>query len=119
MKISSKAKNASAQHISMSIEQDQEELKPAPRTSVFDRLNRSKPRISALDCIGGQERNFVFKRLNTPTPQSSTFERLSKPKKQNNMANYPPRQLALERFEETKKSSRKTKTTPKEERSTV
>ncbi|KAM1675018.1 hypothetical protein EV2_041747 [Malus domestica] len=30
-----------------------EEPKPAPRTSVFERLNYSKPRISALDRISG------------------------------------------------------------------
>ncbi|KAM2122480.1 hypothetical protein ACFX1Q_020148 [Malus domestica] len=53
VKISRKAKNASAQHISMSIEQNQEEPKPAPRTSVFDQLNRSKPKVLALDRIGG------------------------------------------------------------------
>ncbi|KAM1643837.1 hypothetical protein ACFX2K_013616 [Malus domestica] len=54
VKISSKAKNSSTQHISVSIEQDQEEPKSAPRTSVFDRMNRSRPRISALNRIGGQ-----------------------------------------------------------------
>ncbi|KAM2638166.1 hypothetical protein EV1_022574 [Malus domestica] len=32
-----------------------EEPKPAPRTSVFDRLNHSKPRISALDRISGRD----------------------------------------------------------------
>ncbi|KAM2386121.1 hypothetical protein ACFX1X_038632 [Malus domestica] len=41
MKISSKAKNASAQHIS---------------TSVFDRMNRSRPRVSAPKLIGVMER---------------------------------------------------------------
>ncbi|MBT0984586.1 hypothetical protein KJ032_26490, partial [Salmonella enterica subsp. enterica serovar Typhimurium] len=49
VKISSKAKNASTQHISVSIEQNQEEPKPAPQTLVIDRLNHSKPRISTLD----------------------------------------------------------------------
>ncbi|KAM1358731.1 hypothetical protein ACFX15_044968 [Malus domestica] len=54
VKISSQAKNASTQHISVSIEQDQEEPKSTPRTPVFDRMNRSRPRTSALDHIGGQ-----------------------------------------------------------------
>ncbi|KAM1100240.1 hypothetical protein ACFX1X_006833 [Malus domestica] len=81
VKISSKAKNASTQHISVSIEQDQEEPKSAPRTSVFDRMNRSRPRTSALNLIGGQNRTSVFKKLNMPISQSSVFERLSKPKK--------------------------------------
>ncbi|KAM1063656.1 hypothetical protein ACFX2A_028397 [Malus domestica] len=54
VKISSKTKNASTQHISVSIEQDREEPKSAPRTPVFDRTNRSRPRTSALDHIGGQ-----------------------------------------------------------------
>ncbi|KAM1343606.1 hypothetical protein PS2_007715 [Malus domestica] len=58
-----------------------EEPKPAPRTLVFDRLDHSKPRISALDRISGRNRTSVFKRLKTPTPQRSIFERLSKPKK--------------------------------------
>ncbi|KAM2151278.1 hypothetical protein ACFX1R_045744 [Malus domestica] len=61
VKISRKAKNASAQHISVSVEQNQDEPKLAPRTLVFDRLNRSKPRISALDRIRGQEQTSVFK----------------------------------------------------------
>ncbi|KAM1063750.1 hypothetical protein ACFX2A_028479 [Malus domestica] len=116
MKISRKAKNASAQHISITIEQDQEELKPAPRTSVFDRLNRSKPKISALDRIGSQDQTSVFKQLNTLTSQSSVFKRLSKPKKQSVSTSSPPRQSALERIKETKKPFRKRKTTPKEER---
>ncbi|KAM2770581.1 hypothetical protein PS2_013221 [Malus domestica] len=73
VKISSKAKNASTQHISVSIEQDQEEPKFASRTSVFDRMNCSRPRTSALDCIGGQNRTSVFKRLKRPTSQSSVF----------------------------------------------
>ena len=101
MKISRKTKNVSAQHISVSVE-------PAPRTLVFNRLNRSKPRISTLDRIGDQDQTSIFKRLNTPTPHNSIFERLSKPKKQSN--------TALERLEETKKPSRKRKTTPKEEK---
>ncbi|KAM2335462.1 hypothetical protein ACFXTH_012872 [Malus domestica] len=63
------------------------EPKPAPRTSVFERLNHSKPRISAVDRIGGRDRTFVFKRLETPTP-----------------------------LEETKKPSRNRKTTPKGEK---
>ncbi|XP_050160020.1 uncharacterized protein LOC126633451 [Malus sylvestris] len=33
-----------------------EEPKPAPRTSVFDRLNHSKPRNSALDRINGRDK---------------------------------------------------------------
>ncbi|KAM2692937.1 hypothetical protein EV2_007166 [Malus domestica] len=81
VKISSKAKNASTQHINVSVEQNQEEPKSAPRTSVFDRMNHSRPRILALDCISGQDQTSVFKRLNTLTSQSSVFERLSKPKK--------------------------------------
>ncbi|KAM2197355.1 hypothetical protein ACFX1Q_000767 [Malus domestica] len=56
VKISSKAKNASTQHISVSVEQNQEEPKSAARTSVFDRMNRLMPRISALDSIGALER---------------------------------------------------------------
>ncbi|KAM2028576.1 hypothetical protein ACFX16_040185 [Malus domestica] len=51
-----------------------------------------------------------------PTPQSSVFERLSKPKKQSNMASSPSQWLALERLEETKKPSRKRKTMPKDEK---
>ncbi|KAM1794419.1 hypothetical protein ACFX11_034898 [Malus domestica] len=53
VKILSKTKNANTQHISMSVEQNQEEPKSAPRTSVFDRMNRSKPRILAFNSIGG------------------------------------------------------------------
>ncbi|KAM1044843.1 hypothetical protein ACFX2J_035725 [Malus domestica] len=93
-----------------------EEPKPAPRTLVFDRLNYSKPRISALDCISGRDRTSVFKRLKTPTPQRSVFERLSKPKKQRGTARSPPQQSAADRLEETKKPSRNRKTTPKGEK---
>ena len=53
VKISSKVKNASTQHISLSSEQDQEEPKPTNRTSVFDRMNRSRPITLALNRIGG------------------------------------------------------------------
>ncbi|KAM1301885.1 hypothetical protein ACFX2H_012865 [Malus domestica] len=66
-----------------------EEPKPAPRTSVFKRLNHSKPRILALDRISGRDRTSVFKWLETPTPQRSVFERLSKPKKQSGTARSP------------------------------
>ena len=90
--------------------------KPAPRTSVFDRLSYSKLRISAFDRIGSQDRTSVFKRLSTPTPQSSVFERLSKPKKQSGTASSPPRRSALDKLEESKKPSRKRKTTPEEEK---
>ncbi|KAM1529031.1 hypothetical protein ACFX1Z_018289 [Malus domestica] len=93
-----------------------EEPKPAPRTSVFDRLNYSKPRISALDRISGRDRTSIFKRLETPTPQRSVFERLSKPKKQSGTARSPPQRSALDRLEETKKPSRNKKTTPKGEK---
>ncbi|KAM1193039.1 hypothetical protein ACFX2G_013567 [Malus domestica] len=65
VKISSKVKNASAQHINVSIIQDKEEPQPAPQTSIFDRMNRLRPRVSAPKLIGGQNRTFVFKRLNT------------------------------------------------------
>ncbi|KAM1462790.1 hypothetical protein ACFXTO_047781 [Malus domestica] len=116
MKISSKAKNASTQHISMSVEQNQDEPKFTLWTSVFDRMNRSRPRISALDCIGGQDQTSVFKKLNTLTSQSSVFERLSKPKKRSNTASSPPRWSALERLEDNKKPSRKREMTPKEEK---
>ncbi|KAM2622765.1 hypothetical protein TB2_027354 [Malus domestica] len=51
-----------------------------------------------------------------PTPQISVFERLSKPKKQSNTASSPLQRSDLERLDETKKSSRKRKTTPKEEK---
>ncbi|KAM1920321.1 hypothetical protein ACFX15_024136 [Malus domestica] len=114
VKISSKAKNVSVQHISVNVEQNQEEPKPAPQTSVFNRLNCSKPRISTLNRIGGQDRTSIFKRLNTPTRQSSVFERLSKPKKQINTVSFPPRLSSLERLEETKQPLRKGKTTSKE-----
>ncbi|KAM1079927.1 hypothetical protein ACFX2B_014438 [Malus domestica] len=53
VKISSKAKNASTQHISVSIKQDQNKPKSASRTSVFDKTNRSRPITSALNRIGG------------------------------------------------------------------
>ncbi|KAM2005296.1 hypothetical protein ACFX15_000500 [Malus domestica] len=116
VKILSKTKNASAQHISMSIEQDREEPKSAHRTSVFDRMNRSRPRTSALDHIGDQNRTSVFKRLNRPTSQSSVFERLSKPKKQSNKVSSPPRQSALGRLEDNMKFSGNRETTSKEEK---
>ncbi|KAM2988702.1 hypothetical protein FF2_002765 [Malus domestica] len=93
-----------------------EEPKPAPRTSFFNRLNHSKPRISARDRISGRDRTSVFKRLKTPTPQRFVFERLSKPKKQNGTARSPPQRSAADRLEETKKPSRNRKTTPKEEK---
>ncbi|KAM2981393.1 hypothetical protein FF2_012699 [Malus domestica] len=116
VKISSKAKNASTQHISVSIEQDREEPKSTLRTPVFDRMNRSRPRTSALDHIGGQNRTSVFKRLNRLTSRSSIFERLSKPNKQSNMASSPPRQSALERLEDNMKFSGNRETTSKEEK---
>ncbi|KAM2822233.1 hypothetical protein COP1_038229 [Malus domestica] len=78
MKISSKAKNASAQHISVSIIQDKEEPQLAPQTSVFDRMNRSRPRVSAPKLIGGQNRTSVFKRLNTSASRSSVFKRMKR-----------------------------------------
>ncbi|KAM1643281.1 hypothetical protein ACFX2K_013108 [Malus domestica] len=90
VKISSKVKNASTQHISVSVEKDQEKPELTPRMSVFDRLSRSKPRILALDRIGGQDETSIFKRLNMPTPQISVFKRLSKPKKQSNTTSSPP-----------------------------
>ncbi|KAM2937402.1 hypothetical protein FF1_037305 [Malus domestica] len=93
-----------------------EEPKPAPRTSVFERLNYSKPRIAALDRINGRDQTSVFKRLETPTPQRSVFERLSKPKKQSGTARSPPQRSALDRLEETKKPSRNRKTTLKGEK---
>ncbi|KAM1017905.1 hypothetical protein ACFX2A_048411 [Malus domestica] len=114
VKISSKAKNASTQHISVSIEQDHNEPKSTPWTSVFDRMNRSRSRMSALNSIGGQNRTSVFKRLNMPASQSSVFERLSKPKRQSNMTSSLPRQSALERLEDNKKFSRNRKTMSKE-----
>ncbi|KAM2695530.1 hypothetical protein EV1_040015 [Malus domestica] len=116
MKISSKAKNASTQHISVSIEQDQEEPKSAPRTPVFNRMNHLRPRTSAFDHIGGQNRTSVVKRLNRPTSQSYVFERLSKPKKQSNKASAPPHQSALERLKDNRKFSGNRKITSKEEK---
>ncbi|KAM1769056.1 hypothetical protein ACFX12_046942 [Malus domestica] len=86
VKISSKAKNASTQHISESIEQNREEPKSAPRTPVFDRKNGSRPRT------------------------------LLKPKKQSNTASSPPRQSDLERLEDNKKFSGNRETTSKEEK---
>ncbi|KAM1546464.1 hypothetical protein FF1_046742 [Malus domestica] len=67
VKFSSKAKNASTQHISVSIEQDQANPKSTLRMSVFDKINRSRPRPSALNRIGGQNQTSVFKRLNRLT----------------------------------------------------
>ncbi|KAM2219643.1 hypothetical protein ACFX1S_018937 [Malus domestica] len=93
-----------------------EEPKPAPRTSVFDKLNHSKPRISTLDHISGQDQTSVFKGLKTPRSQRSVFEKLSKPKKQSGTARSPPQRLTLDKLEETKKPSRKRKTTQKEEK---
>ncbi|KAM1132693.1 hypothetical protein ACFX19_047758 [Malus domestica] len=93
-----------------------EEPKPTPRTLVFDMLNHSKPRISALDRISGRNRTSVFKRLKMPTPQRSVFKRLSKPKKQSGTARSSPQQSAADRLEETKKSSRNRKTTLKGEK---
>ncbi|KAM1658315.1 hypothetical protein ACFXTN_042496 [Malus domestica] len=116
VKISSKAKNASTQHISVSIEQDRDEPKSTPQTPIFDRMKRSRPRTSALDHIGGQNRTSVFKRLNRPTSRSSIFERLSKPNKQSNTASSPPRQSALERLEDNMKFSGNRETTSKEEK---
>ncbi|KAM1636895.1 hypothetical protein COP2_015136 [Malus domestica] len=116
VKISNKAKNASTQHISVSIEQDQEEPKSASPTSVFDRVNRSRPRTSALDHIGGQNRTSVFKKFNRPTSQSSVFERLSKPKKQSHTASSPFCRSTLERLEDNWKFSRNRETTSKEEK---
>ncbi|KAM2473138.1 hypothetical protein PS1_006001 [Malus domestica] len=75
-----------------------EEPKPAPRTSVFERLDYSKPRISALDRISGLDQTSVFKRLEMPTPQRSVFKRLSKPKKQSGAARSPPQRSALDRL---------------------
>ena len=79
-------------------------------------MNRLRPRTSALNRIGGQNRTSVFKRLNMPTSQSSIFERLSKPKKQSNTASSPPRRSALERLEDNKKFSRNRETMSKEEK---
>ena len=91
VKISNKAKNASAQHTSVSIIQDKEEPRTAPQTSVFDRMNRSRTRVSAPKLIGGQNRTSVFKRLNTSVSRSSVFKRLSTPKKQSDTTSFPPR----------------------------
>ena len=112
----SKAKNASTQHISVSVEQDQKEPKPAPRRSVFNRMNHSRPRNSVLNHIGGQSRTSVFMRLSTPTSQSSVFERLSKPKGQSDTTGSPPRRSAMERLEDSKKSFGRRKTMPNEEK---
>ncbi|KAM2901555.1 hypothetical protein FF1_007532 [Malus domestica] len=84
--------------------------------SVFDRINRSRPRVSALKLIGGQNRTSVFKRLNTSVSRSSVFKRLSKPKKQSNTTNFPPRQSIMEKLEEAKEPSRRRKTTPEVEK---
>ncbi|KAM1206144.1 hypothetical protein FF1_006824 [Malus domestica] len=115
VKISSKAKNASAQHISVRIIQDKEEPQPAPRTSVFDRMNCSKPRVSAPKLISGQNKTSVFKRLNTSVSRGSVFKRLSKPKKQSNTTSFPPRQSVMERLGEAKEHSKRRKTTPEVE----
>ncbi|KAM1693092.1 hypothetical protein COP1_032428 [Malus domestica] len=115
VKISSKAKNASAQHISVNIIQDKGESQPAPRTSVFDRMNCSKPRVSAPKLIGGQNKTSVFERLNTSVSRGSVFKRLSKPKKQSNTTSSPPRQSVMERLGEAKEPSKRRKTTPKVE----
>ncbi|KAM2731759.1 hypothetical protein EV2_035390 [Malus domestica] len=116
MKISSKVKNASAQHISVSIIQDKEEPRTAPQTSVFDRMNRSRTRVSAPKLIGGQNRTSVFKRLNTSVSRSFGFKRLSKPKKQSDTTSFPPLQSAMERLGEAKEPSKKRKTTPEVEK---
>ncbi|KAM2564752.1 hypothetical protein TB2_013012 [Malus domestica] len=116
VKISSKAKNASAQHISVSIIQDKEEPRTAPQTSVFDRMNRSRTRVSAPKLIGGQNRTSVFKRLNTSVSRSSVFKRLSKPTKQSNTTSFPPRQSVMERLGEAKEPSKRRKTTPEVEK---
>ncbi|KAB2604851.1 hypothetical protein D8674_037138 [Pyrus ussuriensis x Pyrus communis] len=114
--ISNKAKNTSAQHISVSIEQDQEEPKPSPRTSVFDRMSHSSSRTSVFNRIGGQDQTSVFKRLNAPTSQNSVFERLLKLKKQSSTVISPLRRSASEKFEDNEKPFGKRKTTPKEEK---
>ncbi|KAM0991011.1 hypothetical protein EV1_009504 [Malus domestica] len=93
-----------------------EEPKPTPRTSVFNRLNHSKPRISVLDRISGRDRTSVVKRLKTLTPQRSIFERLSKPKKQSSTSRSPSQRSASDKLEKIKKPSRNRKTTPKEEK---
>ncbi|KAM2498602.1 hypothetical protein PS1_040844 [Malus domestica] len=79
-------------------------------------MNHLKPRTSAFDHIGGQNRTSVVKRLNRPTSQSSVFERLSKPKKQSNKASSPPHQSALERLKDNRKFSGNRKITSKEEK---
>ncbi|KAM1556665.1 hypothetical protein ACFX10_040172 [Malus domestica] len=80
VKISSKAKNASVQHIRVSIIQDKEEPQPAPQTSVFDRMNRSKPRVSAPKLIGVMERleeaKEPFRRRKTK-PEVEKIDRLA------------------------------------------
>ncbi|KAM1535827.1 hypothetical protein ACFX1Z_014791 [Malus domestica] len=96
VKISSKAKNASAQHISVSIIQDKEEPQPAPRTSVFDRMNCSKPRVSAPKLIGGQNKTSVFKRLNT----SSVMERLGEAKEPSKRRKMTPEVEEIDRLAE-------------------
>ncbi|KAM2165908.1 hypothetical protein ACFX1R_039997 [Malus domestica] len=80
MKISSKAKNASAQHISVSIIQDKEEPQLAPQTSVFDRMNRSRPRVSAHKLIGVMERLEEAKepsKKRKTTPEVEKIDRLA------------------------------------------
>ncbi|KAM2661038.1 hypothetical protein EV2_023392 [Malus domestica] len=116
VKISNKAKNASAQHTSVSIIQDKEEPRTAPQTSVFDRMNRSRTRVSAPKLIGGQNRTSVFKRLNKSVSRSSVFKRLSKPKKQSDTTSFPPRQSVMERLGEAKEPSKMRKTTPEVEK---
>ena len=116
VKISSKEKNASTQHISISVEQDQEEPKTAPRRSVFKRMNHSKPRNSTLNRIGGLDRTSIFKRLSAPAHQSSVFKRLSKPKGQSNTTGITPRRSAMERLGDSNEPSRKRETTPEEEK---
>ncbi|KAM1674508.1 hypothetical protein ACFX2K_040568 [Malus domestica] len=82
---------------------------PNAPTSVFDRMNRSRPRVSATKLIGGQNRTSVFKRLNTSASRSSVFKRLLKPKKQSNTTSFPPRQSVMERLKEAKKPSKSRK----------
>ncbi|KAM1584834.1 hypothetical protein ACFX1Z_037775 [Malus domestica] len=76
VKISSKAKNASTQHISVSIEHDQEEPKSTPRTSVFDRMKCSRPRISTLNRTGALERLEDNKKLSRNRETTSKEEKL-------------------------------------------
>ncbi|KAM1024584.1 hypothetical protein EV2_038916 [Malus domestica] len=78
VKISSKAKNASTQHINVSIKQDQEEPKSTSRTSVFDRMNRSRPRTSALDRIGALERRKDNRKFSGNRETSSNEEKLDR-----------------------------------------